>query len=218
MKLTVTIALLAIVILGLSQGGPRGAQPGATAQRLPDYATARKVFWRELYGDGGTTLYCGTRFGNGYQKGLNIEHVFPMSWAAYSLRCGKRWQCRENSAEFNRIEADLHNLYPSRADVNEARNNYRYAMIPGEARPFPGCDFEYDERQRIAEPGPQARGRAARAMFYMRDEYGLYLKPALERLLTAWDREHPPDAAERARNDRIERLQGNRNRFIDRQP
>ena len=139
-----------------------------------------------------------------------------MSWATYSLRCGKRWQCRERSAGFNRIEADLHNLYPARTDVNEARNNYRFAIINGEARPFRGCDFEYDERQRLAEPAPAARGRVARAMLYMHDEYDLYLKHKLKRLLVDWDRKYPPDAHERWRNDRIEQLQGNRNPYIDR--
>ena len=188
----------------------------ASGDRIPDYETARKVFWHELYNDGGETLYCQRELSSGYNKGVNIEHVFPMSWVAYSLRCGKRWQCRERSAEFNRIEADLHNLYPARSDVNEARNNYRFAIITGEARPFRGCDFEFDERRRLTEPAPYARGKVARAMLYMRDKYGLYLKPKLEKLLLDWDRKYPPDDDEYRRNDRIEQIQGNRNPWIDR--
>lgn len=190
-------------------------QAAARAQRIVDYEDARRVFWKELYADGGTTLYCRQLFGPGYNRGINIEHVFPASWAAYSLRCGKRHQCRERSAEFNRIEADLHNLYPSRSDVNKARNNYRYAEIPGERREFGRCDFEYDERQRLAEPTPAARGRIARAMLYMADEYDLYLKKKQRQLLENWDREYPPSEKEHARNARIEQLQGNRNPFID---
>lgn len=184
-------------------------------QRIADYETARKVFWKKLYNDGGTTLYCRQLFGPGYNRGINIEHVFPASWIAYTLRCGKRYQCRKDSTEFNRIEADLHNLYPSRSDVNEARNNYRYAEIPGELRAFGRCDFEFDERQRIAEPAPSARGRIARAMLYMADEYDLYLKKKQRQLLENWDKQYPPNEKEHQRNQRIEQIQGNRNPYID---
>ncbi len=184
-------------------------------QRIVDYETARKVFWRELYNKGGMTLYCGDTLHSGYNKGVNIEHVFPASWMAYDLRCGKRKQCRESSAEFNRIEADLHNLYPSRSDVNKARSNYRFTIIPGEQRVFGQCDFEFDEKHRIAEPSPAARGRIARAMLYMSDQHDLYLKRKLESLLIAWDKKYPPEQAEHRRNDRIEQIQGNRNPFID---
>jgi len=184
-------------------------------QRIVDYETARKVFWKELYNKGGKTLYCGETLRSGYNKGVNIEHVFPASWMAYDLRCGKRKQCRESSTEFNRIEADLHNLYPSRSDVNKARSNYRFTLIPGEQRVFAQCDFEFDEKHRIAEPSPAARGRIARAMLYMSDQHDLYLKRKLESLLIAWDRKYPPEQVEYRRNDRIEQIQGNRNAFID---
>ena len=187
----------------------------ATDQRIVDYESARKIFWHSLYADGGNTLYCQRELTSSYNKGVNIEHVFPMSWATYSLRCGKRKQCRERSTEFNLIEADLHNLYPARSDVNKARNNYRFAIITGEARPFDGCDFEYDYRKRMAEPAPSARGKVGRAMLYMHDEYDLYLKPKLEKLMKDWDRKYPPEKDEYRRNDRIEKLQGNRNPYID---
>lgn len=190
--------------------------PAVMGQRIVDYETARKVFWRKLYNDGGETLYCQQQFGSGYNKGINIEHVFPASWIAYSLRCGKRNQCRMNSPQFNIIEADLHNLYPSRTDVNKARNNYMFTVIRGEQRSFGRCDFEFDERARMAEPSPAARGRVARAMLYMRDEYDLYLKHKQKSLLLAWDRKYPPEQAEYRRNDRIEQLQGNSNPYIDR--
>jgi len=183
--------------------------------RIPDYETARTVFWRELYQDGGRTLYCQQHFGSSYNRGINIEHVFPASWMAYSLRCGKRNQCRVNSPEFNLIEADLHNLYPSRTDVNKARSNYQFTIIRGEQRYFGNCDFEFDERSRTAEPSPAARGRIARSMLYMSDEYDLYLKKKQKSLLQAWDKKYPPEQEEYRRNDRVEQLQGNRNPYID---
>ena len=60
---------------------------------LADYEAARKVFWREVYPNGGETLYCGRPFLPNARRNFNIEHVFPMSWAANGLDCGKRKQC-----------------------------------------------------------------------------------------------------------------------------
>ena len=210
--------LFACLLLLCALTGCSDASDSGTLQRgqpIADYETARQLFWKELYADGGTTLYCRQLFGACYNRGINIEHVFPASWIAYDLRCGKRYQCRNSSPRFNRIEADLHNLYPSRSEINKARSNYRYADTPGERREFGLCDFEIDERQRLAEPAPAARGRIARAMLYMADEYDLYLKSRQRALLQDWDRQYPPNESERRRNDRIEQIQGNRNRFID---
>jgi deoxyribonuclease I len=88
-------------------------------------------------------------------------------------------------------------------------------MIPGEARDYAACDFEKDPRKRLVEPRPASRGNIARAMFYMADSYGLKIFRRQAETLLKWHREDPPDAEERRRNDVIERLQGNRNRFID---
>lgn len=221
-KLPLPILIAGIIIyyavVGWSESDSNSNASIAAAeagQQIQDYETARKVFWKGLYNNGGKTLYCGKTLSTGYNKGVNIEHVFPASWIAYDLQCGKRKQCRETSKKFNRIEADLHNLYPSRSDVNKARSNYRFANIRGEQRVFGQCDFEFDEQHRVAEPSHEARGRIARAMLYMQDQHDLYLKRKQESLLMAWDKEYPPQQAEYSRNDRIEKLQGNRNRFID---
>jgi deoxyribonuclease-1 len=215
LSFTVLLAGLLICPAIASCSESTTGEPHRWGQRIVDYETARKVFWKELYSDGGTTLYCRKIFGPGYNRGINIEHVFPASWIAYSLQCGKRYQCRATSPAFNRIEADLHNLYPSRSDINKARSNYPFTLIAGEPRVFGRCDFEIDERQRIAEPAPAARGRIARAMLYMADEHNLYLKKKLRLRLVEWDRKYPPNEKEIQRNGRIEQIQGNRNPFID---
>jgi len=213
--LLAVLLILPLIAISSNSTNTKSKSSFVMGQRIPDYETARKVFWKELYNEGGKTLYCGKKLKSSYNKGVNIEHVFPASWVAYSLRCGKRKQCRLNNPQFNFIEADLHNLYPSRSDINKARSNYRYDIIRGELRVFGQCDFEFDEFHRIAEPAPEARGRIARAMLYMADEYDLYLKKELKRLLLDWDKKYPPEPAEYKRNDRIEKLQGNRNRYID---
>ena len=175
------------------------------------------MFWSKLYAAGGTTLYCGestTRDG-GRRRDLNIEHVFPMGWVTRALGCGTRRQCRRSSARFNHIEADLHNLYPARADLNKARKSMPFAILGDYTRPVPDCNFKINERRYLAEPRPAARGKVARAMFYMSGEYDLPLYPRQGRLLRQWHRRAPPGDEERRRNDAIAALQGNRNVFID---
>ena len=185
---------------------------------LADYDTARKIFWSELYAGQVESLYCGEPFNSRQRRGYNVEHVFPMSWATNGLNCGKRKQCRKRSAEFNHIEADLHNLFPARVDVNKERSSYRFGVINGEKREFGRCDFEVDRRARAAEPASGVRGDVARAMFYMAYQYqdqGLKLFDKQAKLLLKWHQADPPSKHEVRRNKRIQRIQGNRNPFID---
>ena len=129
--------------------------------------------------------------------------------------CRSRKLCRRNSTRFNRIEADLHNLYPANAEINKVRSSFPFAEINGERRDFGRCDFEFHPRQRIIEPRPASRGNIARAIFYMHDTYNLTLFNRQGRLLQKWNRQDPPDAEERRRNEAISQVQGVRNRFID---
>jgi deoxyribonuclease-1 len=179
------------------------------------YLDALPVFWDHIYPQGGETLYCGRKFGPYRGHGINIEHVFPMSWVAREEGCRNRKFCQQTSRRFNYIEADMHNLYPARTEINKARGSFPYGEIAGEKRAFGDCDFEFHPRSRLVEPRPASRGNIARAMFYMHDTYGLTIYAAQGRLLKKWHREDPPDREERRRNDLIARHQGVRNRFID---
>lgn len=186
---------------------------------VEDYAQARKLFWQELYPQSAESLYCGETVNSARRDGYNIEHVFPMSWVGNALACGTRQQCRAASRKFNLIEADLHNLYPARTDVNHARGSLRFDYVSGEQRKFgQQCDFETNTRQRAAEPRPAVRGEIARIMFYMAWRYqadGLEIFARSGKILQKWHNEDPPDAHERRRNDQIARIQGVRNPFID---
>ena len=199
--------VVAAIVFVVSACDPAGA--------ILDYEEARQYFWNDLYPAGGQTLYCGESFTADSHRGLNIEHVFPMGWVKNELGCDTRKQCRASSDRFNRIEADLHNLYPSRVDVNDARSAYRFGEVPGERRAFGDCDFEVDERKRVAEPRPASRGEIARAMFYMKEEYGLTIFRKSGELLLQWHIQDQPSKHERWRNDRIEEIQGTRNMFVD---
>jgi deoxyribonuclease-1 len=189
--------------------------PGAWAAGN-SYLDALPEFWSRVYPQGGETLYCGEAFGQRKGRRINAEHVFPMAWVMNAFGCTEREQCRRQHARFNRIESDFHNLYPARRDINKARSSYSFGEIAGEERAYGRCDFEVDHRRRLAEPRPASRGEIARAMFYMRETYGLAVFPRLGRLLLEWHRQDPPSAEERRRNDAIELAQGTRNRFIDR--
>lgn len=182
---------------------------------LLDYDEARDAFWGILYADGGKTLYCGENFGTRHPKSINIEHVFPMGWVMNELKCGDRKQCRRESNRFNRIEADLHNLFPANKKLNRDRSSYKFGEVKGESRDFGRCDFEVDRRKRIAEPAEAVRGDVARAMLYMSERYDIPLFNRQRRLMETWHRQDPPDAEEKRRNDVIERIQGNRNPYID---
>jgi deoxyribonuclease-1 len=189
---------------------------GQTA--IKEYKDARPIFWKKIYAkNGGETLYCGQQLKkNKFNKGVNIEHVYPMSWATKGLKCGTRKKCRNKSDAFNYVEADLHNMYPAKTEINDARGSLGYAIVPGEARKFGECDFELTKNKRLVEPRDSVRGEIARSMLYMAYEYDkLYLtKPQLS-LMKLWNEMDPPSKHEQWRNDRIEQIQGNRNPFID---
>ena len=213
------IGLLLMVCQGCDEQDSEYVAQLFSVSPIESYKEARPIFWRSLYSGQTVSLYCGESFHSNSRKGFNVEHVFPMSWAINGLDCGTRKQCRNTSAQFNLIEADLHNLYPSRSDVNQQRSSYRFGEVAGEKRQFGSkCDFEVDNKKRIAEPAPSVRGDVARSMFYMADRYksqGLVIFEKQAKMLYKWHKADPPNKVEVQRNNMIETLQGNRNPFID---
>ena len=186
---------------------PPTAEPRSYLDTIP-------VFWRTLYPDGGEGLYCGHAFAS-HDRSYNIEHVYPMSWVTRALRCGDRDSCRRNSARFNEIESDMHNMYPARKDLNRARGSYPFRDIRGEKHVERGCDLELDHAARVAEPRPASRGNIARAMLYMADRYDLEIYERQRRMLLQWHRDDPVDDEERRRNRLIKDVQGSGNAWIE---
>ncbi len=184
------------------------------------YNKIRPKIWSELYPDGGLTLYCNEPFqgvGKTYKRtaGLQLEHVYPASWMADYLGCGSRKQCRKMSDTFNVMEADPHNLWPSMAQYNYMRSNYRFGEVQGERWRFSGCDFELGQGvggKPLIEPAVAARGLIARVMLYMRDTYGL---PINEGLMLHWHQEYQITEEEKRRNREIKRIWGKKNRWIE---
>jgi deoxyribonuclease-1 len=181
---------------------------------LANIVESEQVFWQKLQPDGGWTLYCGEHFSKPNED-LMMHAIYPMEWVATHLECGEIESCRATSVRFNRIEADLHNYYPTLVMTGRSRNGYKFGEISGEYRQFFECNFEVDGGAKIVEPRQEARGNIARAIFYMLDEYQLPVPKDQVDLLKLWNRDDPPSSDEKRRNDLIESLQGTRNGFID---
>ena len=182
------------------------------------YDKAVATFWDNIYLSGGWTLYCGFKFDHTRKtedgKIIGIEQIYPTSWMIKHLKCASRMQCHQSkNNQLIRMESDLHNMYPDWMEISRARGDTGYGIIAGEDWRFDGCDFE--RKQGITEPRPDARGNIARAIFYMKREYGLPVDEKLLTVLKTWNREDPPSEQEKQRNDKIQAAQGKRNPFID---
>ncbi|MDG9760345.1 endonuclease [Pseudomonas sediminis] len=183
--------------------------------RLDDVKQAiDQAFWQALYGSGGTTLYCGQTFAR--ESGtLTASPIYSSKQLKSAMRCVTDRQCTIMNPRYPYIVADLHNYYPALTRVELVRRNAQFAEL-GDDVPSKfadiGCDLKTSFQ--LVEPRDEAKGNIARAIFYMHIEYGLPIV-GLVPMYKAWHRMDPPDAEEKARNDKIEVLQGTRNRFID---
>ncbi len=151
----------------------------------------------------------GDQNGDGFVDagGMNVEHVWPQSFF------GRRGPMR----------SDLHQLLPTFIHPNSVRGHSPFGEVEGPP------DYSNNGGARAGlgefEPPDRVKGQVARAMLYFYARYGCdriteapysdgFWRDSLETLLR-WQRERPPSAPERERNDRVERFQGNRNPFVD---
>lgn len=170
---------------------------------------------------------------------IEWEHAVPASafgqtfaeWRDGDPRCvdgrGKRFHgrkcARAASAEFARIEADLHNLFPVVGEVNGLRSDLPMGVLDGGRAQShaPQATFRFGACQSAIDhgvfmPRREVRGDLARAYKYMHRSYPErhLIDDAHRPLFDAWDADDPPDAWERERNKRIAARQGNANAFI----
>ena len=158
---------------------------------------------------------CGTYDSEG--DCFNREHTFPVSWF-------------NDAAPMN---TDLHHIYPTDAWVNQQRGSWPYGVTNAPAWTsqngskrgpcaLVGCSGT------VFEPIDAYKGDLARAHLYMltryRSEAGVWPGPILlggeflpwvEGILLAWHAQDPVSDKERARNDSVFVIQGNRNPYID---
>ena len=155
----------------------------------------------------------------------NREHSFPQSW--FEKASGD-------------MKSDLFNVYPTDKLVNNKRSNYPYGETNGEIYKsdngfsklgtctFPGYSGT------VFEPNDQYKGDFARIYMYMVTCYENFSEkwtgnsvnqldnntyPVFEdwtiKMLLEWCEKDPVDDWEIARNDKVYKIQGNRNPFVD---
>lgn len=207
----------------------------ADQESISAYNAKARAFLYSLYfntsAQNSADIYCGIRFkvedpeGKTRASWLSAEHAYAAKWMVDYLGCGEREACRKAAdtkikKRFNHAEADLHNLWPALVNLNSARGDKLLAEIPGDetkevqigSKTF-SCEFQSDPDH--IEPRKIVRGNLARSIFYMCKEYGFPVDPDMLTVLKKWNRDDPPTQAEKARNNKIEKIQGTRNPFID---
>ena len=129
---------------------------------------------------GRTTTVVGTR--PDPNNDMNVEHTWPQS----------------QGADVSPMKCDLHHLFPTDVDANQARGNLPFGEVArsvdfSEGGSRRGDDSGGDE---VFEPRDEHKGNVARAMLYMSLEYGWTLPSDQRALFVRWNSEDPVDADE----------------------
>ena len=162
-----------------------------------------------IYAQGGQTLYCDTPFEPGDRT--RIDRIYAERPMLQHLGCSNARSCQTNPA-FVAARDDLHQMFPIERQSDMDRRGTLFGELRAGAATSERCGYRLAFQ--TFEPPEAARGAVARAMMYMHVQHGLPLVGPYE-MFQRWNEASPPDAAEQARNERIEALQGNRNPFID---
>lgn len=155
--------------------------------------------------------------------GFDIEHMLPKSW----------W-----GGDVNPAYCDLYHLVPGDFSANRSKSNHAPG-IPTDSSFWNGSfatgNGETYGLQRVFCPADEYKGDFARAYFYIATCYGDTLtwdtsgepgtamtndhwqefRPWLRDLLVSWHRMDPVSEKEKARAIAVNKIQGNRNPFID---
>jgi endonuclease I len=148
---------------------------------------------------------------------MNCEHSWPQS----------KFTAPKNSSENLVQKTDLHHIFSTDTKVNAERSNWEFAEVNratakamacsdgrlGEAVALPKA--EPLKGAKYFEPPTAFKGNVARALFYFSSRYNAGMSELQEAYLRKWNREDPPDEMEKARHEKVYRLSGLRNPFID---
>ena len=184
------------------------------------YNPAKKYLFGQLHLEKGPEgyfvkdLYCEINYTKGVGPGnmpdqnqLNCEHTWPQS---------KFTKAFPNELQ----KSDLHHLFPTDSKANSTRGNFEFADVVKNEN-LSNCDASRSGASVTSgghtyfEPPLSHKGNVARAIFYFSIRYKMPIGDAQEEFLRRWNQLDPVDDAEMARNNEIEKLQGNRNPFID---
>ena len=113
----------------------------------------------------------------------------------------------------------MHHLYPTDSKMNSIRGNTIFGEVNQDHGNLNCSASRYGSGTAgstlIYEPPSDHKGHVARSLFYFSVRYDLPIRPEEEVVLKKWNQEHPVDEEEKARNDEIAKLQGDRNPFVD---
>lgn len=139
-------------------------------------------------------------------KVVNVEHTWPQSRFNSSMNKGAQ-------------KSDLHHLFPADSKLNGIRGNLKFGEVD---QPAYALKCPQSKMGRISgkngdffEPPNGHKGNVARALFYFSVRYKISIDPTEEAFLRKWNEQDPVDQFERDRNDAIQKIQGNRNPFVD---
>ena len=160
--------------------------------------------------------------GNGNEcsdQSWNREHLWPQSHGDFGTATEKI------------AGTDLHAIRPVDNTINSARSDRDFDNADSQHSECTDCNYSWD----AWEPPNEIKGDLARSLFYMDlryDGFGnepnltlvdTYTSPSavngtfgVKCTLFSWHISDPVSIEERARNDRVEIYQGNRNPFVDR--
>jgi endonuclease I len=161
-------------------------------------------------------VYCQKAFNHSHGVGpdripqvnhVNTEHTWPKSRFIGSS------QARKNQL------SDLHHLFPADKRANTSRSNVKFGRVEGGSYVNKSCTLslrgQSPSGEFIFQPPRAHRGNVARALFYFSVVYNAPISAEEEEVLREWHENDPVDSFERWRNGEIEKIQGNRNPFID---
>lgn len=187
---------------------------------LTEYEQAREYLMQEIYikqdsqGFYVSDVYCGIKYRKKVSpktmpnhNELNVEHTWPQS--RFNKSKNKAYQ-----------KSDLHHLFPSDSKANGKRGNLPFGEFKSGRSATPNCSLSRYGRidgmgKNGFEPPANHKGNVARALFYFSVRYDLRIKDYEEMILRQWNTLDPVDEEELTRNGLIEKIQGNRNPFID---
>ena len=193
-----------------------------SGQKTFTYADARKKMFNEVYLQNDSKgyfvedVYCQAKhypFNGQHPNGrlpdhevFNTEHTWPQSKFSPKFRSAVQ-------------KTDLHHLYPTLNRINSERGNNPFAEV-NPIRSLSCAESQFGTATTTGEgsyfePPHAHKGNVARAMFYFSIRYQISIDPVQEHYFRLWHKEDPVTEADRIYHERIAKLQGNRNPFID---
>ncbi len=137
---------------------------------------------------------------------MNCEHTWPRA----------RMSPRDTLA-YSHEQSDIHHLLPTISGVNSLRGSERFGNVEnGRNLDFLPAVYGTDASGNVVfQPWRERQGDVARVIFYFSVRWGKAIRDDEEETLRGWMNDDPVDRRERARNDLVEGIQGNRNPFVD---